>query len=84
MWREPEPKRDYDIVIVGGGGHGLATAFYLASRYGMANIAVLEKAGLGQETLVETLPLYGPIIFLMETSLFMNSRLSYGRAWSRS
>ena len=44
---EPEPKRDYDIVIVGGGGHGLATAFYLASRYGMANVAVLEKGWIG-------------------------------------
>ena len=42
-WREPEPKSHYDIVIVGGGGHGLATAFYLASRYDMKNIAVLEK-----------------------------------------
>ena len=47
VWREPEPKRDYDIVIVGGGGHGLATAFYLASRYGMANVAVLEKGWIG-------------------------------------
>ena len=47
LWREPEPKRDYDIVIIGGGGHGLATAFYLASRYGMANVAVLEKGWIG-------------------------------------
>ena len=46
-WREPEPKSHYDIVIVGGGGHGLATAFYLASRYDMKNIAVLEKGWLG-------------------------------------
>ena len=47
VWREPEPKSHYDIVIVGGGGHGLATAFYLASRYGMKNIAVLEKGWIG-------------------------------------
>ena len=47
LWREPEPKRDYDIVIIGGGGHGLATAFYLASRYGTAHVAVLEKGWIG-------------------------------------
>ena len=47
VWREPEPKSHYDIVIVGGGGHGLATAFYLASRYSMKNIAVLEKGWIG-------------------------------------
>lgn len=46
-WRDPVPKSHYDIVIIGGGGHGLATAFYLASRYGLRNIAVLEKGWLG-------------------------------------
>jgi len=46
-WRDPAPKSHYDIVIVGGGGHGLATAFYLASRYGLRNIAVLERGWLG-------------------------------------
>ncbi len=46
-WREPEPRRHYDVVIIGAGGHGLATAYYLASRYGMRNIAVLEKGRLG-------------------------------------
>ena len=42
-WRSPEPKRQYDVVIVGGGGHGLATAYYLAKEHGVRNIAVLEK-----------------------------------------
>ncbi|HSG03680.1 MAG TPA: sarcosine oxidase subunit beta family protein [Marinobacterium sp.] len=46
-WRNPQPKPSYDILIVGGGGHGLATAFYLASRYGLRNIGVLEKGWLG-------------------------------------
>jgi methylglutamate dehydrogenase subunit A len=46
-WRAPEPKPEYDIVIVGGGGHGLATAYYLAKEHGLKNIAVLEKSWLG-------------------------------------
>jgi sarcosine oxidase subunit beta len=47
QWRNPEPKAAYDVVIVGAGGHGLATAFYLASEHGITNVAVLEKGWLG-------------------------------------
>ena len=47
VWRMPEPKPEYDIVIVGGGGHGLATAYYLAKRFGLTNVAVVEKGWLG-------------------------------------
>src|SRR5690349_15686645 len=46
-WRSPEPKREYDVIIIGGGGHGLATAYYLAKEHGITNVAVLEKAWLG-------------------------------------
>ena len=46
-WRDPEPKNSYDIIIIGGGGHGLATAFYLAKVHGLRNIAVLEKGWIG-------------------------------------
>jgi heterotetrameric sarcosine oxidase beta subunit len=46
-WRDPEPKKSYDIVIIGGGGHGLATAYYLAKVHGLRNIAVLEKGWIG-------------------------------------
>ena len=47
MWRNPAPKREYDIIVVGGGGHGLATAYYLAKVHGITNIAVVEKGWLG-------------------------------------
>ncbi len=46
-WRSPEPRRDYEVVIVGAGGHGLATAYYLAANHGIRNVAVLEKGWLG-------------------------------------
>ena len=46
-WREPDPKPEYDIIIVGGGGHGLATAYYLSNKFGMKNIAVVEKGWIG-------------------------------------
>jgi sarcosine oxidase subunit beta len=46
-WRDPEPRKHYDVVIVGAGGHGLATAYYLAGSQGIRNVAVLEKGYLG-------------------------------------
>jgi sarcosine oxidase subunit beta len=46
-WRDPSPKPAYDVLIVGGGGHGLATAYYLAKEHGLSNVAVLERSWIG-------------------------------------
>jgi len=46
-WRSPEPKSEYDVIIIGAGGHGLATAYYLAKEHGVTNVAVIEKGYLG-------------------------------------
>jgi glycine/D-amino acid oxidase-like deaminating enzyme len=45
--RHPEPKARYDAIVVGGGGHGLATAYYLAKIHGLTNVAVLERGWIG-------------------------------------
>ena len=46
-WRAPEPRKRYDAIIVGGGGHGLATAYYLAKTHGINDVAVLERGWIG-------------------------------------
>ena len=46
-WRSPQPKAAYDIIIVGGGGHGLAAAYYLAKNHGITSVAVVERGWLG-------------------------------------
>ncbi|MBO68789.1 MAG: sarcosine oxidase subunit beta [Acidiferrobacteraceae bacterium] len=46
-WRSSDPKKAYDVIIIGGGGHGLATAYYLAKTFGISNVAVLEKGWIG-------------------------------------
>ncbi|WP_275785132.1 sarcosine oxidase subunit beta [Pararhizobium gei] len=47
QWTSPEPRKEYDVIIIGAGGHGLGTAYYLAKEHGITNIAVLEKGWLG-------------------------------------
>src|SRR5947208_6922576 len=46
LWRNPEPRRWYEVVIIGAGGHGLATAYYLAKTHGITDVAVLERGWL--------------------------------------
>ena len=46
-WRSPQPKSNYDVIIIGGGGHGLATAYYLAKEHNVSNVAVIEKGWIG-------------------------------------
>ncbi len=81
-WRSPEPKREYDVIIVGGGGHGLATAYYLAKEHGIRNVAVLEKGWIGggntgrNTTIVRSNYLWTEASLLYEHSLKLWERLS--------
>ena len=82
QWRSPEPKPAYDAVIVGGGGHGLATAYYLAAEHGLTNIAVLEKGWLGggntgrNTTIIRSNYLYDESAQLYEHALKLWEELS--------
>ncbi|MFT5209349.1 MAG: sarcosine oxidase subunit beta [Flavobacterium sp.] len=81
-WQSPEPKPHYDIIIVGGGGHGLATAYYLAKEHGLKNIAVLEKGWIGggntgrNTTIVRSNYLWTESSLLYEKSLKLWENLS--------
>src|SRR3546814_8002386 len=46
-WRDAAPKERYDVIVIGGGGHGHATAYYLAKNFGITNVAVIEKGWIG-------------------------------------
>ena len=81
-WRSPDPKPAYDVAIVGAGGHGLATAYYLAKEHGIANVAVLEKGWLGggntgrNTTVIRSNYLHDDSAALYELSLKFYERLS--------
>ena len=46
-WKDPAPKNEYDVIIIGGGGHGLATAYYLAKEHNIRKVAIIEKGWIG-------------------------------------
>jgi sarcosine oxidase subunit beta len=81
-WRSPEPKKKYDVIVIGGGGHGLATAYYLASNHGIRNVAVLEKNWIGggntgrNTTIVRSNYLWDESAHLYEKSLQLWEGLS--------
>ena len=74
-WRSPAPKREYDVIIIGGGGHGLGAAYYLAKDHGIRNVAVLEKGWLGSgNTARNTMTIrdnyvWGPSVMLHRESM---------------
>jgi sarcosine oxidase subunit beta len=81
-WRSPDPKPAYDVIVVGAGGHGLATAYYLAKEHGIRNVAVLEKSWLGggnigrNTTIIRSNYLYDESAALYEHSLKLWEGLS--------
>jgi methylglutamate dehydrogenase subunit A len=74
-WRDPEPKAEYDAIIIGGGGHGLATAYYLAKNHGLTNIAVLEKGYLGSGNIGRNTTIVRANYFLPGNSEFYSHSL---------
>ena len=82
VWRDPEPKSHYDVVIIGGGGHGLATAYYLAKEHGISNVAVIEKGWIGggntgrNTTIVRSNYMLEPNAHLYELSMKLWAKLS--------
>jgi sarcosine oxidase subunit beta len=82
-WRDPEPKPSYDFVIVGGGGHGLATAYYLAKNHGIRRVAVLEKGWLGGGNTGRNTTIVRSNYRLPENQLFYDYSLSLWEDLSR-
>ncbi len=74
-WRDPAPKPDYDIIIIGGGGHGLSTAYYLAREHGLRNIAVLEKGYIGSGNIGRNTTIVRANYFLPGNSEFYSHSL---------
>ena len=82
-WRSPAPKKRYDVVIIGGGGHGLATAYYLAKNHGLANVAVLERGWLGGGNTGRNTTIVRSNYFFPESAAFYDFSLKLYEGLSR-
>ena len=83
-WREPDPKPEYDIVIIGGGGHGLSTAYYLAKEFGLTNVAVVEKGWLGSGNIGRNTTIIRSNYMLPGNQHFYEMSMKLWRIWSRT
>ena len=82
-WRSPTPRPEYDVVIIGAGGHGLATAYYLAKNHGITDVAVLEKGYLGGGNTGRNTTIVRSNYLLPENELFYEHSLKLWEGLSR-
>ena len=77
-WKDPTPKKEYDVVIIGGGGHGLATAYYLAKEHNITNVAIIEKGWIGGGNVGRNTTIIDQIICMMTMVYSVNLEWIYG------